>query len=111
MPPDDRIWLDDGQVTAPVGEDARQNCPESSIRWLQSWPLGISLKDLELMAESDVLEGELISGLQAGDDGAKDNIKHPFMLYSRSCNRNGGKADGIIGRDKVHNDIGKHVDT
>ncbi len=51
------------------------------------------------MAKSDVLEGELISGLQAADDGAKDNIEHPFMLYSRSRNRNGDKADGINGRD------------
>ncbi len=70
MPPDDRIWLDNGQVAAPIGEDARQNYPESSIRWLQSWPFGVSLKDLELMAQGDVLKGELISGLQAGDDGA-----------------------------------------
>jgi len=45
------------------------------------------------MAESDVLEGELISGLQAGDDDAQDNIEHPSMLYSRSCNRIGDKAD------------------
>jgi hypothetical protein len=51
------------------------------------------------MAESDVLEGELISGLEAGDDGAEDNIEHLFMLYSWSCNRNGDKADGIFGRD------------
>jgi hypothetical protein len=53
------------------------------------------------MAESDVLEGELISGLQAGDDGAKDNIEHPSMLYWRSCSRNGDKADGIFRRDSV----------
>ncbi len=26
-------------------------------------------------------EGELILGLQAGDDGAKDEFEHPFMLY------------------------------
>jgi hypothetical protein len=100
MPPDDRIWLDDGEVTSPVGEEARQNCPENSIRWLQSWPFGISLEDLGLMAESDVLDCELISGLQAGYDGAKDNIEHPFMLYSPSRNRNGDKADGIFGRDR-----------
>ena len=74
MPSDDRIGLDDGQVAAPTGKDTRQNSPESSIRWLQSWPFGVSLKDLELMAQGDVLEGELISGLQASDDGAKDNI-------------------------------------
>ena len=79
MPPDDRIWLDDGEVAAPVGEEARQNCPESSIGWLQSWPFGISLKNLELMAEGDVLEGELISGIQAGDDGAK------IILNIRLC--------------------------
>lgn len=52
------------------------------------------------MAESDVLEGELIPGLQAGDDGEKANIEHLFMLYSRSRNRNGDKADGIFGRDR-----------
>jgi hypothetical protein len=52
------------------------------------------------MAESDVFEGNLISGLQAGDEGAEENVKHPFMLYSRNCNGNGDKADGIFGRDK-----------
>jgi hypothetical protein len=51
------------------------------------------------MAESDVLEGELISGFQAGDDGAKDKIEHLFMLYLGRCNRNWDKADGIFGRD------------
>jgi len=47
------------------------------------------------------VKGELISGLQAGDDGAKDNIEYPSMLYSRSCNCNGDKADGISGRDRL----------
>ena len=42
----------------------------------------------------------LISGLQANDDVAKDNIEHPIMLYSRSCNSNGDKVDGIFGRDR-----------
>jgi len=51
------------------------------------------------MAQGDVLQGELISGLQASDDGVKDNIEHPSMLYSRSCNCNGDKAEGIFGRD------------
>jgi len=51
------------------------------------------------MAESDAFEGDMISGLQAGDDGAQDNIEPPSMLHSRSCNRNGDKADGIFGRD------------
>jgi len=52
------------------------------------------------MAESDDLDGELIPGFQAGDDGAQDNIEHLSMLYSRRCNRNGDKADGIFGRDR-----------
>jgi len=43
--------------------------------------------------------GDLISGLPAGDDGTKENIERPSMLYLQSCNRNGDKADGIFGRD------------
>ena len=61
MPSDDRIWLDDSQVATPTRKETRQECPQSSIRWIQSWPFGVSLKELELMAESEVLEGELIS--------------------------------------------------
>ena len=62
VPPDDRIGLDDGQVSAPVGEKAGEKCPHGSIGRLQPWSLGVPLQNLELMPEGYVLQGELAAG-------------------------------------------------
>jgi len=46
-------------MTFPIRENSGENGPKGPIRWPESWPLGVSLEDFELMAESDVLKGEL----------------------------------------------------
>jgi len=50
VPTDDSIRLNDGQVSPPVWEKAGEKSPKRSIRRLQTWPLGVALENLELMA-------------------------------------------------------------
>ena len=54
-----------------------------------SWPLGVSLQNLELVAESNVLQFELPAGFEGGRKYEKDDFEHPFMPYSRPRNGNG----------------------
>ena len=42
MPADDSVRPHDSQVSTPIGEDVRQNRPESSVRRLQARSLGVS---------------------------------------------------------------------
>ncbi len=74
MPANDHIWLDDRQVLSPIGQKAREQSPESPIIWFQSWPLGVSLEGMTLMAESDVFKNKSLSGFERG----KQEIQHVF---------------------------------
>jgi hypothetical protein len=76
VPADDSVWLDDGQVTAPIRENVRQYSPLGSIRRPKPGPLGVSLQDLELMAKGDVLEGELAMGSKRRCEHEQDVFEH-----------------------------------
>jgi hypothetical protein len=51
------------------------------------------LKHIELMAEGDVLKGEISAGSESGGQRKKDDFEHPIMLYSDFHNRNDTNAD------------------
>ena len=100
MPADDGVGLDDGKVPSPIGEKTGENGPKCPVRRPELGTLGVSLQNLELMAEGDVLKEELAAGSEDGGSRVQDDFKHPFMLYSDLRNRNDTKADGIFGRHR-----------
>ena len=60
--------------------------------------LGVSMQNLKLMAEGDVLKEELPTGSEGGCKCEKDDFEHSNMLYSGPYNGNDTNADGIFGR-------------
>ncbi len=68
MPPDDRLGLNDGEGFAPVPPDAGKNDPYEAVAFPQADPGSGALQDIELVAQSEVLEGgiEIASGAGAG---------------------------------------------
>ena len=60
-------------------------------------PGRVALKNLELVAKSDVLQGELSTGSEDGDSRIQDDFEHLFMLYSGLRNRYDTKAEEIFG--------------
>ncbi|MFT5783681.1 MAG: hypothetical protein ACI9JE_001003 [Candidatus Krumholzibacteriia bacterium] len=47
------------------------------------------------------VEVDQSSSIERQDHEDVEGLEHPFMLFSRSCNRNWDKVDGIFGRDKA----------
>jgi hypothetical protein len=66
MPPDDGVWLDEGQRLSPISPEPRQDHPEGSIPVRQAWPFSISLQDIELMPEREIFQNQLAMRIQRG---------------------------------------------
>jgi hypothetical protein len=62
VPAEDRLGLNDGERFAPVPPDAGKNDPNEAIALLQADPRTRALEDIELVAQSEVLKGEALSG-------------------------------------------------
>jgi hypothetical protein len=58
------------------------------------------LQNFELVAQGEVLKGELPSRAKTTNERKKEDFEHPGMLCSVYGNRNGGNADGVFGRDR-----------
>lgn len=59
MPANDGVWLDDGNVLTPVGPEAGEGGPEEAVCGGELRTGPVPGEDLDLMSESDVLEGEI----------------------------------------------------
>ena len=62
VPPDDRLGLNNGERFAPVPPDAGKHDPYEAVAFLQADPGSRALQDIELVAQSEVLKGEALSG-------------------------------------------------
>ena len=97
MPADDGLGLDDGQVVDPVTQESRYPDPKCTFSGPARRPPGSALQNFDLVAQGEVLEGELQPGAEAGGDRKKDDLEHRGMLCSAPGNRNGRKAGGDFG--------------
>jgi hypothetical protein len=70
VPADHSIRLDDNQMASPVLADPGEQDPESAIRASEPRLSRRALKDLKLMSQGEVLEGQLLAGAKARDAGA-----------------------------------------
>lgn len=68
-------------------------------------PLGSALQNFGLVAQDEVLDGQLLPGAERGGERKKDDFEHPGMLCSPLSNRNGDKADGVFGSDRDHHGL------
>ena len=59
VPADPGVGLDDRQDKAPASPEPRQPYPEDAVALPQWWALGFELQDGKLLAEGEVLGGEL----------------------------------------------------
>ena len=71
------------------------------VRRLQPRSLSVALENLKLMAQCDVLQGELSAGSEGRGESVKDEFEHPDMLYPSSRNSNDTRGDEIFGNDKA----------
>lgn len=71
MPADDGIRLDDNQMPSPVTTDPGQDDSQSPIRGPQPRSSGRSLQDFDLVAQGEVLEGQLLTGAQTREAGVQ----------------------------------------
>ncbi len=62
VPADDSLGLYDRERFTPVPQDAGKNDPEKAVAILEANTGSRALQDMELMAQSEVLEGEALSG-------------------------------------------------
>ena len=77
--------------------DLESQTQSAAVCGREPWPLRIALQNLELVAQGEVLEGELPLGAERGGECKQDDFEHRGMLCSASGNRNGDKADGVSG--------------
>ena len=62
VPADDSLGLYDGERITPVLPDAGKNDPQKAVAILEANPGSRALQDMELVARSEVLEGEALPG-------------------------------------------------
>lgn len=68
--------LNDDKSATPARPDAAQRDPEQTVTRMESWVLHGSLQHGDLLAQGNVLEGELRAvkdrGAEAGGEGSQD---------------------------------------
>ena len=64
MPSNDRLWLNKHQGSLPVRPEPSQNNPEGSICDLDLRPRVLRLQDGKLLAQSEVLKEQILTGAQ-----------------------------------------------
>jgi hypothetical protein len=62
VPLEDRLGLNNGERFAPVPPDAGEHDPYEAVAFLQADPGTRALQHMELVAKSEVLKGEALSG-------------------------------------------------
>ena len=83
MSPNDGVGLDDEEWRAPTGPETGKKTPKEAIRVLWFRPLSPAAENLELMAKSEVFEGEVLptpEGRTCGLQQCHENLKHGRYL-------------------------------
>jgi hypothetical protein len=68
VPLDHGFGLDEDQRISPVSPETAEENPECAVTVLQVGTLVTSAKDLELVAEGDVLENERLTGAKRASE-------------------------------------------
>jgi hypothetical protein len=66
VPADHGVWLDQDERVCPAGPDPGQEQPEGSIGWAQSRPWCGPAQGDKLLAEGEVVKGELGADAEHG---------------------------------------------
>jgi len=89
MPADHGVWLDDDQHVRPAGPEPGQDEPESTVDRVQARASSSALEVGQLLAEGEVLQKQVLAGLEGGAQRAKESqeeAKHGDRL-SRDVSR------------------------
>src|SRR5450759_4644751 len=87
MPAHDRIRLDDEKGRAPAGPAAREPAPEQAVCRPKVRTPGRASHDRELMAQSQVFEGHVLSGSQRAADGGEEQRDVDVHWPNPPCSR------------------------
>jgi hypothetical protein len=87
MPANDRIWLDNGQVLSPIGQETGEYGPECPVIGLQSWSLGISLENIKLVTKSHILKNKHLSGFERRKQEIHEEFFHNGGYRQRALSR------------------------
>ena len=94
VPPNDRLRLDDHQGPPPIRPATPKDGPESSIEIVQSRsPMRTGQENGELLAQNQVLEGQLASGPESGYGGSEQHPRRRSMVGEDTPDRRETPSD------------------
>ena len=103
MPTDHGLRTNNAQGSLPVGPYSLEAEPKKSVGGSEVWSLGLSLQDVELMPERQVLKQELFTVLEGRNQGPQqhgDDVKHrPGSVDASRWVSISQYADGVFATD------------
>lgn len=91
---------DDGQGFPPAVPEQGQRNPQGSIHRSKTWPTGISLQHVQLVAKRCVLQGQGPPERKLEMNEQRIGKSMRASLDGRYANCNCSKADGVFRRDR-----------
>ena len=76
LPPDDGLWLDDGDDLRPAVPQTGEQDPEHAVGGAQAWTRRGPLEDGQLMAQREVLEHQGVLGPDLAEEAGEDEGEH-----------------------------------
>ena len=82
VPADDRLRFHDDEDALPVSPDSAQQHPKHAVDIREPWPFHGTAEDGELLPKSDILESQLATSLEGGDESGNQRRNHAGMVQA-----------------------------
>ena len=87
VPADDRLRFHDDEDALPVSPDSAQQHPKHAVDIREPWPFHGTAEDGELLPKSDILESQLATSLEGGDESGNQRRNQAKILAREQVTR------------------------